>query len=173
MQFLQIPSPTNFMAERSSVSTPTNYPVRESPLNNEHIKVKNTFISIRTEELPSPSRHTIACLKEFGSYSPASVSSESTVATALDQQTDKPDWMHACGPAKGNHLHESGKCRPCVFLTRKIGCANGADCEYCHCYHSKKFLKEKKRLNKIRSEAKGFKNMKWDEGCYVNIDAGY
>jgi hypothetical protein len=37
-----------------------------------------------------------------------------------------------------NHLHDIGRCRPCLYVSRKIGCLNGNNCAFCHLEHSKK-----------------------------------
>jgi len=139
-----------------------------SPNSSQDIRIKNTFVSITEAEPVSSGRHTIACVRSCVSdletqdtiYSPTAGSVEAV-------QPAKPDYSHRCGFAKGNHLHASGKCRPCVFITRAVGCANGADCDHCHEFHSRKFILEKKKANKIKKIQQGHSNRKWHNTPYV------
>mmetsp|Transcript_37691 Transcript_37691/g.59615 ORF Transcript_37691/g.59615 Transcript_37691/m.59615 type:complete len:228 (-) Transcript_37691:43-726(-) len=36
------------------------------------------------------------------------------------------------------HLHNTGQCRPCLYVARHIGCLNGHNCAFCHFDHKKK-----------------------------------
>jgi len=40
-------------------------------------------------------------------------------------------------PSVGSALHESGKCKPCLFLKGKLGCDKGAECRFCHLHHKR------------------------------------
>lgn len=142
MQFIQI-------------STTTSYVVIQ---NAEDLTIKNTFISAQGSD-SSLGRHTIGCISDWGSSSSASLLS------------DEPESCTSYGPSKGSHLHAAGTCRPCVFMTRKGGCANGSDCDYCHEHHSKQYIKKKQKLNKVKSRTKKHRNQKWAEGCFVDTTA--
>jgi len=41
------------------------------------------------------------------------------------------------GWSKGAVLHESGTCKPCLFVHNPVGCQNGVECEFCHLRHSR------------------------------------
>merc|ERR1719487_1044780 len=164
----------------------TSSPAVPTVFTTEIVQIKNTFISIPNKAERSPFRHTVGCLDSLWSaneisleiiYSSGSESTcDSRQSSSLGSDTschscDPQNCRHACGPAKGNHLHASGNCRPCVFLTRKAGCANGSDCDFCHEHHTKEFIKEKKRLNKVKSQTKEHRNQRWEKGCFVNANA--
>jgi len=39
--------------------------------------------------------------------------------------------------SKGAILHDSGTCKPCLFVHNPVGCQNGVECEFCHLRHSR------------------------------------
>ena len=41
-------------------------------------------------------------------------------------------------PSKGAAGHTQGKCKPCSYVTSKIGCAQGKNCRFCHFRHQKR-----------------------------------
>lgn len=41
-------------------------------------------------------------------------------------------------PSQGSALHDVGECRPCLYLSSKLGCLNGEACRFCHLAHAKK-----------------------------------
>jgi len=38
----------------------------------------------------------------------------------------------------GSALHWEDQCKPCLFVHTKVGCQNGASCEFCHFPHKRK-----------------------------------
>jgi hypothetical protein len=56
-------------------------------------------------------------------------------------------------PSLGSVTHATGNCKPCAFLNTK-GCANGADCTFCHlCERGEKkrrFKEKKAHFNALR-----------------------
>jgi len=38
----------------------------------------------------------------------------------------------------GSALHWEDQCKPCLFVHTKVGCQNGARCEFCHFPHKRK-----------------------------------
>jgi len=37
----------------------------------------------------------------------------------------------------GTAFHDSGNCKPCLFVRSPAGCSNGADCNFCHLKHAR------------------------------------
>ena len=37
-----------------------------------------------------------------------------------------------------SEVHNNNQCKPCFFLTSRIGCKNGQFCEFCHFAHSRR-----------------------------------
>jgi len=61
-------------------------------------------------------------------------------------------------PTKGGIFHDSGTCKPCLFVRTDVGCSSGADCEFCHMQHRRRCCKGKrdrykKRVARIQDEA--------------------
>merc|ERR1719330_38502 len=53
--------------------------------------------------------------------------------------------------SRGSALHDIGKCKPCAFLHRPIGCANGALCVFCHlCAPGEKKRRQRSKLEAVR-----------------------
>lgn len=51
----------------------------------------------------------------------------------------------------GSAHHDIGKCRPCAFVHRPIGCADGRACSFCHlCTPGTKKRRQKQKLETIR-----------------------
>jgi hypothetical protein len=189
MQFVETSSVFRQFSSNSPFSG--NYPIDGSPLHHDvNLKVKNTFINIpQPVQDDSPARHTIACLTSYSSRSSESLISHATdislstvvevaencSSVSFDLASESGSSVESksdtCCSSKGSALHAAGICRPCVFLTRKVGCANGADCDFCHEPHSKKFIKEKRKLNKLKSQTRQHRNTKWSEGCFVDMNA--
>lgn len=59
-----------------------------------------------------------------------------------------PDSCDAL-PSLGSKDHHLGSCRPCVFVHKEGGCANGASCAHCHLCDAG----EKKRRKDVRRTA--------------------
>lgn len=49
-----------------------------------------------------------------------------------DLQEGKAEW------SVGSELHGSGSCRPCLYITSKMGCVSGPRCGFCHQAHERK-----------------------------------
>lgn len=68
-----------------------------------------------------------------GSHEPGS----SQLQTASDSNgTDGANAPHLI--SVGSALHESGTCKPCLYLNMKGGCLNGSTCSFCHIPHAKR-----------------------------------
>merc|ERR1712129_659407 len=52
-------------------------------------------------------------------------------------------------PSIGSRNHAANKCKPCAFVHRPVGCADGANCSWCHLCPPG----EKKRRQKQKFEA--------------------
>jgi len=51
----------------------------------------------------------------------------------------------------GSVQHGSGKCKPCAFVHRPIGCAAGSACSFCHlCEPDEKKLRKKQKAENIK-----------------------
>lgn len=50
----------------------------------------------------------------------------------------------------GSELHSKGKCRPCSYVGRQIGCMNGESCEFCHMYHPSRNRPRKAKRNRCK-----------------------
>ena len=46
------------------------------------------------------------------------------------------EWQ-AGQPSQGASFHDSGTCRPCLFVHTAVGCNNGAACTFCHLQHAR------------------------------------
>lgn len=55
-----------------------------------------------------------------------------------DSEDELQDEIAPAELSKGSQLHGIGKCKPCHYVMSKLGCFNGADCEFCHVSHVKK-----------------------------------
>mmetsp|Transcript_85626 Transcript_85626/g.167529 ORF Transcript_85626/g.167529 Transcript_85626/m.167529 type:complete len:247 (-) Transcript_85626:372-1112(-) len=40
--------------------------------------------------------------------------------------------------SRGSLLHDTGRCKPCLFEHTVVGCSSGASCSFCHFPHSRK-----------------------------------
>lgn len=65
----------------------------------------------------------------------SSMSSVYDVATV--QQEGYPAASALDGPSGDTSLHESGRCKPCMFRLSLFGCRNGENCQFCHLHHSR------------------------------------
>lgn len=55
-------------------------------------------------------------------------------------------------PSQGSKLHGSGECKPCAWLWKERGCANGKECVYCHLCPAGELKKRKKaKVQAIRA----------------------
>merc|ERR1739844_855712 len=53
-------------------------------------------------------------------------------------------------PSRGSSQHSIGKCKPCAFVHRPVGCAEGFECKFCHsCSPGEKKRRQKKKLEAI------------------------
>jgi len=55
-----------------------------------------------------------------------------------DTATRAPSFQASESQGSAFDLHELGACRPCLYVESKMGCVNGASCNFCHFPHSKK-----------------------------------
>lgn len=54
-------------------------------------------------------------------------------------------------PSAGSLNHRTGKCKPCAFVHRDVGCADGANCTFCHlCGPNEKKLRQKQKSEAMR-----------------------
>jgi len=58
------------------------------------------------------------------------------------------------GPSRGSALHPWGACKPCAFVFQE-GCANGADCDFCHLCEPGERKRRKKERRKLAASWKG------------------
>jgi hypothetical protein len=85
----------------------------------------------------------------FGSSQSQSGSAEDSAEIMTRQQSSPPKGSST--PAMpttlnedenvmsvGSALHDQDMCRPCLFVYTKVGCQNGARCEFCHFAHKRK-----------------------------------
>jgi len=55
-------------------------------------------------------------------------------------------------PSQGSKLHSNGECKPCAWLWKARGCANGKECDYCHLCPAGELKKRKKaKVQEIRT----------------------
>jgi len=55
-------------------------------------------------------------------------------------------------PSQGSSLHGSGKCRPCAWFWKPVGCQNDKDCGYCHlCPETELKQRKKSKQTMLRS----------------------
>lgn len=47
-------------------------------------------------------------------------------------EEQKGEW------SAGSELHALGQCKPCLYMSTKVGCLNGTECRFCHLGHMKK-----------------------------------
>jgi len=53
--------------------------------------------------------------------------------------------------SRGSSLHDSGKCKPCAFVHRPVGCIDGASCSFCHlCAPGEKKRRQRSKLEAVR-----------------------
>lgn len=60
-------------------------------------------------------------------------------------------------PSEGSRGHQMGNCRPCAFIWKDEGCANGTSCPFCHlCPPGERRIrkKERKMLIQVKSAAR-------------------
>lgn len=56
-------------------------------------------------------------------------------------------------PTVGSAEHHLGKCKPCGFFWKPVGCSNGASCPYCHlCDPSEKKRRQKERKANLKTQ---------------------
>jgi len=49
-------------------------------------------------------------------------------------------------PTVGSAQHDAGRCKPCAFFWKEVGCSNGVNCLYCHmCGPSERRWRKKQR----------------------------
>lgn len=54
-------------------------------------------------------------------------------------------------PSAGSKAHASGKCKPCAFIHRPVGCAEGLACSFCHlCQPGEKKRRQKQKYDTLR-----------------------
>merc|ERR1740139_2157251 len=55
-------------------------------------------------------------------------------------------------PSLGSVNHKFGRCKPCAFVHRPIGCADGATCSFCHtCEPGEKKKRQKQKMEAIQA----------------------
>merc|ERR1719433_2363004 len=53
--------------------------------------------------------------------------------------------------SRGSALHDIGKCKPCAFVHRPVGCMDGISCAFCHlCAPGEKKRRQKSKLDAVR-----------------------
>jgi len=53
--------------------------------------------------------------------------------------------------SRGSLQHQTGRCKPCAFVHRAVGCADGSECSFCHlCGPDEKKLRQKHKSELIR-----------------------
>jgi len=67
-------------------------------------------------------------------------SNHSVLSEALESTADNSaDGGESGQPiSKGSKQHDQGQCKPCIFVHSRLGCADGASCEFCHFMHKRK-----------------------------------
>jgi len=76
---------------------------------------------------------------------------------AWSQTPDEGSFIHTnratqvALPSLGASQHEQGRCRPCAFVHRPVGCADGAACIFCHsCEPGEKKRRQKQKFKAAR-----------------------
>eukprot|EP00406_Dinophysis_acuminata_P023877 CAMPEP_0179348024 /NCGR_PEP_ID=MMETSP0797-20121207/73479_1 /TAXON_ID=47934 /ORGANISM="Dinophysis acuminata, Strain DAEP01" /LENGTH=195 /DNA_ID=CAMNT_0021062797 /DNA_START=48 /DNA_END=635 /DNA_ORIENTATION=+ len=60
-------------------------------------------------------------------------------ARAVEDSGDASGFNNAGdAPSMGSGGHNTGDCKPCLYMSTKTGCFNGRQCTFCHYTHSKK-----------------------------------
>jgi len=53
--------------------------------------------------------------------------------------------------SRGSALHSTGKCKPCAFVHRPVGCVDGTSCSFCHvCAPGEKKRRQRSKLEVVR-----------------------
>jgi len=84
-----------------------------------------------------------------------------TCASSRDQAEDRFGILRRAGEtemspqtfelSRGSALHDIGKCKPCAFVHRPVGCMDGASCAFCHmCAPGEKKRRQKSKLDAMR-----------------------
>lgn len=119
---------------------PREFSVEELPAASFQQFVANFSTQAHTQEL-APILATVEKFSELSSWSVAC------------ENMEECEVLQVGGAllSVGSAHHDIGKCRPCAFVHRPIGCAHGSACSFCHlCAPGTKKRRQKQKLETIR-----------------------
>jgi len=83
----------------------------------------------------------------FGSLAEGRVQDEEIMGELL--QSTEP--QHIALASVGSAHHELGKCKPCAFVHRPVGCTDGIHCTFCHlCEPGERKRRQKQKLQRVQ-----------------------
>lgn len=88
-----------------------------------------------------------------GSQAPSSAAGSGLIPGVSDLPLDLQARMGTMVISRGSALHAVGACKPCAFVFQD-GCANGADCEFCHLCDPGERKRRKKERRKLAASWK-------------------
>lgn len=124
-----------------------------APSQSQELVVKNTFLTVI--ETPPGSHHRLSRShsdSEIDGSSSSAYGGRGDGGGATDSGTEREEVAEQAGISetdesnhpsdsapplwsKGSALHESGQCKPCLYVGTKSGCINGTECGFCHAGH--------------------------------------
>jgi len=64
-------------------------------------------------------------------------------------------------PNVGSQNHDLGRCKPCAFVWKELGCENGEQCPFCHlCEPGERKRRHKEKKERIRAFRRGAGNLR-------------
>merc|ERR1719336_3297183 len=88
--------------------------------------------------------------ENMGSFSELNCWSVGTMCESIQEgQRDAVGTISA--PSRGSTRHGVGRCKPCAFVHRPTGCADGVECKFCHlCSPGEKKRRQKQKQEAVR-----------------------
>jgi len=87
---------------------------------------------------------------------PTSSTSQARAAFSRDhcQLGEESSTSQGADWSEGSEQHSGGKCRPCIFYRKVVGCENGRTCSYCHLEHERR-PRHQRHLRRSRNKDAG------------------
>jgi len=93
-------------------------------------------------------------------------SKEAATAAWSQLPEESASWL-----SKGSSKHDQRKCMPCHFFLRKQGCANGANCRFCHLHEEMQNRPDKRKRVKAKRAVDEWEQMEGDSQTKGEIAA--
>jgi len=143
--FASIPASSGTCTPRSSTSSKSRHSLRNMRLTREHLQKLQCAPSKQHPTMEDMDASSSLCDAPSTFISNTVVNSDvCTNIVQLDLPADILDNTDAgrVSPSVsqwsvGSVGHDTGSCKPCMFLFSKTGCIVGPDCQFCHFSHSR------------------------------------